>query len=214
MPIWFRNVGRASGQAGGRCGVERGNFSIHGAVLVATNSDHGCIRLSALGESPATTALENIVCYNGNNDRNAAISFTTGMLDFNFGSGAWETQLAPATTVRNSVFSDCTSVFSGTGNSTSLSQSLNNVFNCGLLSGTGNQNLNPNFAGPSLTVSVVGLDDRFADGATLWDWEGKYLPIINQFATKQRSFMDAGTSNVAPCGGTCDIGANEFFELE
>jgi hypothetical protein len=212
--IWFRNVGAASGQEGGRCGVERGNISIRGAILVATDANNGCIVMSSLGESPATTTLENIVCYNAGASGSAGVRFTNGVLNFDFGSGAWETQLAPDTTVRNSVFSDCKSAFSGAGNAISLSQSFNNVFGCGTLSGTGNQSVDPNFTGPSLTVPVVDLDNRFVDGARLWDWEGTYLPIIKQFVTEQASFMGAGTGNEAPGGGTRNIGANESFHME
>jgi hypothetical protein len=48
----------------------------------------------------------------------------------------------------------------------------------------------------------------------LWDWAGRYQPIVDRFDTQQTSFVNAGTGTSLPCSGSgCDIGVNEFFEV-
>jgi hypothetical protein len=55
----------------------------------------------------------------------------------------------------------------------------------------------------------------FAHGEALWDWAGRYQPIIDRFRTQNASLEDAGTGTGVPCtGSACDIGANEFFDGE
>jgi hypothetical protein len=49
----------------GMCGIERGNISIRGMIVVASDTlnDYGCAIIASLGQNPATVTLENFVCH-------------------------------------------------------------------------------------------------------------------------------------------------------
>jgi hypothetical protein len=98
----------------------------------------------------------------------------------------------------------------------SFTQSHNDFFNCGASKGgTGAQTADPNLVGPtSLPVPTINAS-YYAHGERLWDWAGRWQPIVDRFRTQQASFVDAGTGLAFPCtGSACNIGANEYFFLE
>jgi hypothetical protein len=208
-PLQIQNNG-TGGFPGGRCGIERGNISIRGAVIVATGASHGCVLVQSLGESPATVTLDNLVCHGAASSGDPGILWGGTALN----SAAWETRQRPQMTIRNSVWSGCTTAWSGsTGTIAPFTQSHNNVFNCGASKGgAGAQAVNPQFAGPlSVPLPTISVDYP-GHGDAMWDWAGVYQPIINRFASAPGLFTDEGTGTAAPCTeANCDIGANEFF---
>ena len=213
VPIWIRNTGTAT-FPGGRCGVERGNISIRGAVLLATDSITGCILISSLGESPATVTFENVVCHDATSGSDNGVVWGSNQLG---AAAAWETTSRPATVIRNSVFNDCVSAWADATGTVSFTQSHNDYFNCGSSKGgPGAQTADPQFVGPESvpipTLPTSHTGGKWGNGATLWDWEGEYQPIIDRFDTQNSSLIDTGTGTAAPCTGTgCNIGTNEFF---
>ena len=117
--------------------------------------------------------------------------------------------------VRNSVLNDCTAAWTGQTGAISFTQSHNDFFNCGTSpGGTGAQTVDPLFVGPESVPQPTIGSGYFVNGKRLWDWAGVYQPIIDRFRTQQASLVNAGTGTAAPCTGTCDIGANEFFSFQ
>jgi len=189
--------------AHGQCGIEPGNNRVRGLIVV--NPTSPCMNFTGNGYNPNAITVENFVCHS----TGTAVVFNTYSPSTNL-----ETNQHPTTTLRNGVFNDCSGPLSGQ-NGARLTHSHNDVFNCGSLSGTGNQTIDPQFVGPE-TVAIPTLDASYrGHGQALWDWSGRYQPIIAQFQTQQVSFVDAGIGTASPCAGTgCDIGADEFFIIE
>lgn len=217
-PFWIRNFGTTGGGTpGGRCGVERGNLVLRGLVIDAEDSAGGCIGISSMGENPSSITFDNMVCANAAINNDTGITWQATQLGNN-AAAAWETQLRPAITIRNSVFFNCNSAWNDGHGAISLTQSNNNFSpNCGASKGgAGAQTVNPNLTGPIATpiptLPASGhFDGKWAVGARLWDWAGVYQPIIERFNTNQAAFNNAGVGTTPPCVGNCDIGANEFF---
>jgi hypothetical protein len=176
--IWIRNDG-AAGFPGGRCGIERGNISIQGLVSIASQATQGCVNISSMGESPSTVTIENMVCHGADEHGDPGVLFSGEQLDH---LPAWETSAQPATTIRNSVLNNCTSAWTGQGGAISFTQSHNNFFNCGTSpGGTGAQTTDPQFVGPE-SVPTITVDSTYlAHGEDIWDWAGRYQPIIDRF---------------------------------
>jgi hypothetical protein len=188
----------------GVCGEIPGNNSIRGIILV--NAVGPCAVIDGTGQSSTTLTIENYICHSATQQ-----AFTFSSLS-GVNIAGYPSTAHPITTIRNSVFNDCSTAFSGQVGAR-FTQSHNDVFNCGTSpGGTGAQTVDPQFVGPE-TVPDGTID--LTNGEALWDWAGRYQPIINRFDTQQGSLVDAGTGTAEPCtGAACDIGANEFlFEM-
>jgi len=197
--------GDINAQAVGRCGVEPGNNSIRGLIVVNPNRE--CFRIESVGHDPDALTIDNYICHNPNGQQ--AFSWA-GITDPN---GAWETTQHPVSTIRNGVNNDCLAQFDGGVNNARVTDNHNDVFNCGSSrGGTGDLTVDPQFVGPE-TVTTPTLS--FTNGTQLWDWANTYQPIIDRFRTQNAALEDAGTGTDGPCtAAACDVGANEsFFEL-
>lgn len=183
----------------GQCGIEPGRNTVRGMISVSPAG--ACVRIGGTGYEPGYFSVQNLICHGAPSGVLWSASGTNG------DQVAWETGQHPVTVLRNSVFL-VTNIFSGNVAPSRITES-NNIAWSVATSRPGYATANPFFAGPLVVPNGV-LD--FGDGQALWDWTGRYQPIIKRFWVTNETLIDAGYGNSSPCTGpACDIGANEFF---
>lgn len=202
----MKHHGSVSGTKVGQCGVEPGNVTILGFVLVDPEPNE-CINLRGTGHDPDTIRFYNGVCHNPGSF-NEGMEFDQSLLS---NASAWETLDHPTTVAHNLVFNDCRITFRDPTEAR-VTDSHIDEWNCSIpREGTNYLNVDPSFKGPE---TVATPTRTFADGEKLWDWAGEYKPIIDQWDTTNASLEDAGTDVGELFVGTApDVGANEWFQI-